>query len=179
TEVGQPGSISSLADDWNSRFGIYSPSLQQGEAVPDFTGFAYTDAAGSWPSKFNAYPDFVNQRTANASYQGNASTGLNIKNNNTISTPAYLAANGADRRLAIVPVVDCSGFVSGSTAPVMSWGCVLMLHPLNQGGGSGTGSTRMYLEYRGSVSDPASPCATMGGPGGPDSAGPRVPVLVQ
>jgi hypothetical protein len=183
-QVGQPGNIASAANDWNSRFGIYSGGLTQGDAVPDFTGFAYTDAAGSWPSQFNAYPNFITRRTTNDPYQGDASTGLNIGNNATISTTAYLAAHGADRRLAIAPIVNCDSFITGSTAPVLDWACVLMLHPLNTssgggGGGTGTGSTRMFLEYRGPASSSTSPCATLGTPGGPDSAGPKVPVLVQ
>lgn len=181
-EVGQPGNVASLADDWNSRFGIYkgstNPPPAPNGAVPDFTGYAYTDAAGSWPTKFGAYADFVSKRTSNTAYQGDASTGLNTQG--TIKDNTFLSANGADRRLAIVPVVNCDDFVSGSTAPVQSWACILMLHPINNSaGGSGTGATRMYLEYRGVSSDPDSPCATLGLPGSEDSAGPMVPVLVQ
>lgn len=178
SEVGQPGNVASLADEWNSRFGIYKGSTTPANATPDFTGFAYTDAATSWPSKFDAYGDFITKRSANTAYQGDALTGLNVQG--TIKDATFLQANGADRRLAIVPVVDCDDFISGSTAPVQSWACILMLHPINNSsGGSGTGATRMYLEYRGVSSDPASPCATLGLPGTVGSAGPMVPVLVQ
>lgn len=178
SEVGQPGNVASLADEWNSRFGIYKGSTTPANATPDFTGFAYTDAPGSWPSKFDAYGDFVTKRSANTAYQGDALTGLKV--GGTIKDATFLHANGADRRLAIVPVVDCADFSSGSTAPVQSWACILMLHPINNSsGGSGTGETRMYLEYRGVSSDPASPCATLGLPGTVSSAGPMVPVLVQ
>lgn len=179
-EVGQPGNIASIADDWNTRFGIYSPPLNSSRPVPDFTGYAYTEAAGSWPSQFNAYDDFVTRRSTNAPYQGNTPTGLNILPNATIADAAYLGANGADRRMAVVPVVDCTGFVSGSTAPLESWACILMLHPLNtNSGGGSTGTTRMFLEYRGPSNVANSPCATMGLPGGPTSVGPLVAVLVQ
>jgi hypothetical protein len=94
---------------------------------------------------------------------------------------AYLQANGGDRRLATVAVLDCNGFTGGSTvAPVQSWACVLMLHPINNSaGGSGTGSARMYLEYLGRSDVPGNPCATSGVPAGPDSGGPLVPVLVR
>lgn len=177
-EVGQPGNVASLSDEWNSRFGIYKGSTTPANATPDFAGYAYTDAADSWPSKFGAYSDFIAKRSANAAYQGDTLTGLNV--NGSIKDSTFLKANGADRRLAIVPVVDCAGFVSGSTAPVQSWACILILHPINSSsGGSGTGATRMYLEYRGVSSDPASPCATLGLPGTVGSAGPMVPVLVQ
>lgn len=177
-EIGQPGEVASLADEWNSRFGIYKGSTTPASAVPDFTGYAYTDAATSWPSKFGAYADFVSRRTDNDEYQGNTPTGLKI--NGTIKDDDYLREHGADRRLAIVPIVNCKDFESGSTAPVKSWACILMLHPINNSAGGGaTGSTRMFLEYLGVANDAASPCATLGLPGSVDSAGPLVPVLVQ
>lgn len=182
TEVGQTGNIASLSMQWNSRFGISQGSVSPGSAVPDFTGYAYTEV--NWPSQFNAYDnagsanDFREMRAANAAYQGNADTGLNV--NGTVSNSTYLATNGGDRRLAVVPVVDCGTFGSSQTAPVESWACILMLHPLNQGsGGGGTGSGRMFLEYLGASSLLGSPCATLGTPGGAASAGPMVPVLVQ
>lgn len=176
-EVGQPGAVTSLADEWNSRFGIYKGSTTPAEAVPDFTGYAYTGAATSWPSKFNAYSDFQTRRGSNAAYQGDALTGLNVQG--TIKESSYLATHGADRRLAVVPVVDCPSFVSGSTAPVQSFACILMLHPINSSSGGGGASPRMYLEYLGASNSPGSPCATLGAPGSASSAGPLVPVLVQ
>lgn len=176
-EVGQPGNVSSAANDWNSRFGIYQGNVTPAMAIPDFTGYAYTEL--NWPAQSNAYDDFRTQRTANASYQGDDITGLNT--NGTISSSTFLASNGSDRRLAITPIVDCAGFVSGSTAPVVNWACVLMLHPINfNAGGTGTGASRMFLEYHGLSSDPASPCASLGTPGeAGTSQGPQVPVLVQ
>jgi hypothetical protein len=117
--------------------------------------------------------------------QSDTVTGLNIQG--TVMTNVLLQARGADRRLNIVPVVDCDDFVSGTTAPVEQWACVLMLHPINNsaggGGGSGgsstgTGSSRMFLEYRGASNDPSSPCASLGLPG-TGTVGPLVPVLVQ
>ncbi len=179
SKVGEAGVISSLAAGWNSRFGIYQGSVKQGDSIPDSTGYAYTDAAGSWPAKFNAFADFRGKRGAYAAYQGDAATGL--KTNGTIVNSAYLQTNGGDRRMATVAVLDCNGFTGGSTvAPVQSWACVLMLHPINNSqGGSGTGSTRMYLEYLGRSDVPGNPCATSGVPAGPDSGGPLVPVLVR
>lgn len=179
SQVGQSGVISSLAASWNSRFGIYHGSVKQGESIPDYTGYAYTDAAGSWPTKFNAFADFRNRRGTYAQYQGDGTTGLST--NGTVANPGYLQTAGGDRRIAIAAVVDCVGFTSGSTvAPVQSWGCVLMLHPLNNSaGGGGTGASRMYLEYLGWADDPASPCVTSGVPGGSTSGGPLVPTLVR
>lgn len=178
SEVGQAGVISSLANDWNSRFGIYQGNVQAGESVPDYSGYAYTDAATSWPSKFNAFADFQIKRANNDPYQGNTETELKV--NGTIADKTYLQANGEDRRLATAAVVDCDGLESGTTSAVEAWACVLMLHPINNSqGGSGTGSTRMYLEYLGRSNQQNSPCATNGVPSGPNAAGPMVPALVR
>ncbi|MDN5836304.1 MAG: Tad domain-containing protein [Nitrosospira sp.] len=178
-QVGEAGVKSSLAAGWNSSFGIYHGSAKQGESVPDYTGYAYTGAPGSWPAKFNAFADFRSKRGTYAPYQGDATTGLKTKG--IIANSADLQTSGGDRRLATVAVVDCAGFTGGSTvAPVQSWACVLMLHPINNSpGGGGTGSDRMYLEYLGRSDDPGSPCATSGLPGGPGSGGPLVPALVR
>lgn len=175
TEISAQGERASLARYWNSRFGIYSGSVRpptngSGEGVPDFTGYAYTHT--SWASGFGAFDDFVSRRSANASYQGDAATGL--VNTGTARDQSFLRAYGADRRLATVPVVDACGHY----ARVQSWACVLMLHPLNTNARP-SDLERMYVEYLGAADDPASPCATLGLPGSDDSAGPRVPVLVQ
>ena len=183
--MGEGGVISSLSKAWNSRFGIYrnpvvSVPTQTGFAVPDLTGYAYTEV--NWPSQFDAFSDIPNQRAANAAYQGDALTGLNAEGGGaTTQNSAFLLANGADRRLGTVAVIDCPTLDAGApTAPVESWACVLMLHPINTNqGGSGTGATRMFLEYLGRSDDPSSPCATSGAVGSATSAGPLVPALVQ
>lgn len=175
-EVGESGFVASLADTWNTRFGVYKNKPTQSGSTPDFTGYAYTDFSSSWPSKFNAYGNFTEKRKINAPYQGDTLTGLNIKG--SIDDSATLSASGADRRLAIAPIVDCDGFVSGSTAPITNWACVLMLHPIADNASS-TNPVRMYIEYRGLANDPNSPCATLGMPGGSGSVGPQVPTLVK
>ena len=92
---------------------------------------------------------------------------------------------GGDRRVMTAPVVNCSAFAKSTTAPITSWVCVFLLHPINNsaGGGkgaiTGTGADRMYLEYRGNASDPSSPCASNGLPGGSGSKGPLVAALVR
>jgi len=177
TEVGQTGVISSLADDWNSRFGVHKKSTEA-EITPDFTGYAYTEA--NWPIKFDAYSDFAIQRGNNASLQKDDITGLNIFQGNYEAMPkSDLEERGADRRLNIVPVVDCNVLETNNKAPVTQWACVLMLHPINNSAGKGgTGDTRMFLEYRGASNEPSSPCASLGLPG-TGKIGPLVPVLVQ
>lgn len=182
--VGEGGVVSSLSKGWNSRFGIYknveSDPGQSGFAVPDLSGFAYTEI--NWPAQFDALSDFVSQRGSNTPYQGDALTGLKIEQGNPdIKQSGFLQQNGADRRLATVAVIDCPTLDAGApTAPVEAWACVFMLHPINPNqGGSGTGSDRMFLEYQGRADDASSPCASSGMVGGPSTIGPLVPALVQ
>lgn len=198
-KVGTPGNKASAAQAWNTRFGIYQAGFKQNKAIPDFTGYGYTEL--NWPSKENAYDDFRNtRRPVNAQFQWPAElwpvserTGVELSNNADVMNNTYLAANGGDRRIAVAPVVDCDGFTGGSTkAPIVDWACMLMLHPLNTNtSGSGTvppptGTTRMYLEFLGFMDEPGpggttipTPCATLGMPSAPGGPGPKVPALVQ
>jgi hypothetical protein len=179
-QVGEPGALgNSAARAWNSRFGLYqsgngNPNLSS--AAPDFTGYSYTTTpAGqaAWPAQRNAFSDFLTRRSSHVPYQGNASTGLNI------GIPPYSSATvsdlttaGANRRLAVAPVVDCAGW--GGTnhqATIINWACILMLHPIDSPGDI------VRMEYRGLSNLANSPCATFGIPGG--TAGPLVAVLVQ
>ena len=126
--VGQTGNVTSLANEYNSRFGIYQGNVRSTEAQPDRTGFAYTDNSfgGNWnKSAGNAYADFVSKRTTNASYQGG-----NSDVRGSVLGSSNLAAQGGDRRIMIAPVVDCAAYQSSQTAPVQQWACVLLLHPL-------------------------------------------------
>lgn len=184
--VGEGGVVASLSKGWNSRFGIYRAPIedtpgQSGFAVPDKSGFAYTEL--TWPAQFDAFSNLVTQRGNYTPYQGDdLPTGLNAEGGGSATmTSAFLQQNGADRRLAVAAVVDCPTLdASAPTAPVISWACILMLHPINfNSGGSGTGADRMFVEYLGQANDPLSPCATSGAVGGSSSVGPLVPALVQ
>jgi Flp pilus assembly protein TadG len=215
--VGQTGNVSSLANEYNSRFGVYQGNVQPANAQPDRSGYAYTDntAGGNWSKTAgNAYSNFISKRTSNSPYQGG-----NADVRGTIQNSTYLAAHGGDRRIMVAPVVDCAKYQTSQTAPVKKWACVLLLHPIvnnasgnsqlvsggtpiatsaaattgngkgggssgngngnGNGGGGGTTSSRMYLEFLGYASDPGSPCASSGLPGGSGSAGPQVPTLVR
>lgn len=138
--VGQPGNISSIAKDYNTRFGIYQGALSENDAPPDYSGYAYTDI--NWNANTgNAFPDFRNQRGSYAPYQSDTQTGLSTQG--AIRSSDALRTYGQDRRLMIAPVVDCNAFSTGQTAPIVSWACVFLLHPINNnaGGGSSGGST--------------------------------------
>lgn len=166
--VGQPGAVGSLADEWNSRFGLYK-NLNITSAWPDYSGYAYTPA--SWPTKFNAYLDFKTKRSANTPYQGVPD--VSISNAYKNSTSQELASYGSSRRITLVPIVNCSGLVGSQQVPIQAWACVLMLHPQNTQGPPAT----IWMEFLGLSNDPNSPCATSGLPG--SGAGPLVPALVR
>jgi Flp pilus assembly protein TadG len=180
-QVGEAGMNQSVARAYNSRFGLYqggggNPNIDT--APPDFTGYSYTPT--NWPSQSNALGDFLGRRNSHDSYgstiaAGNALTGLSISNAyNPTTTPAQHAVKGADRRLVVAPIVDCSAWAGGSTtAPILAWACVLLLHPID-------GPTDIVrFEYVGLSNAQNSPCATSGAVGGPGSVGPQVPALVQ
>jgi len=175
TPVGQTGVLgNAAAKAWNSRFGLYQGGAgnpQLDTAPPDFTGFAYTPT--TWPAQSGAINNFLTvQRPSHAPYQGNSATGLSLTGAYSSATPAEFAANGAaTRRLAVAPVVDCGAWASSQTVPILSYACVLLLHPIT------SPSDVVRMEYVGTANDPNSPCITSGLGGG--SFGPLVPVLVQ
>jgi hypothetical protein len=181
TPVGQTGVEQSIAKAWNTRFGLYKGSDSVSTAPPDYSGFAYTPT--SWPSQSNAFagtsangaPNLTSARTSHLIYQNNAGTwpdGLNLSGYQN-STSGQLAASGGDRRVAVVPIVDCDAWAGSQTTPIIKFACIVMLHPMN------SPSDPTYLEYQGMSDDPSSPCATTGLPGGSGSVGPRVPALVR
>jgi Flp pilus assembly protein TadG len=188
-KVGDPGGKAGAYGAWNTRFGLYQGSYSPSTARPDLTGFTYT--AISWPSCEKAFISghFSQQRADYASFQDlkNKSdyTGLKFP---VDPSDRKTHGQGDDRRLAIVPVVNCPEFEKNHVATVKKWACVLMLHPLDSGAKptdpafaacSSTGNSTMFLEYLGWASDPDSPCASSGVVGGSTSAGPLVPSLVR
>ncbi|MDC7712174.1 pilus assembly protein TadG-related protein [Vogesella indigofera] len=176
--VGQTGMQQSIAQAWNTRFGLYQGSESVSTAPPDFTGFAYT--ATSWVSQFNAYngtsgstPNFLAARVANTIYQGDVAAGITLIGNPRSATSAQLDSNGADRRLALMPIVDCGGWAGSQAVPIQKFACVLLLQPM-PGPGSDT-----FVEYRGQADVPGNPCATLGLPGAGGGVGPKVPALAR
>ena len=121
SQVGQPGAIQSIRNAWNTRFGIYHPSMSPSDGVPDLTGYAYR--AKNWPSQQDALADFLARRAGHSPYgasvnDGNTLTGLDVKPNssNVLQAPA-LATSGADRRLVIAPIIDCAGLCQQPDRP--------------------------------------------------------------
>ena len=90
------------------------------------------------------------------------------------TTVAQHTQFGADRRLAVAPIIDCSQWEdTNHQATVAAWACILMLHPIEGP------DPLVVMEYEGLANDPSSPCATSGVVGGAGSVGPLVPGLVQ
>jgi hypothetical protein len=173
--VSETGTAASLANDYNTRFGIYQGNANPAEAAPDYSGYAYTTK--TWPLGRNAFPDFSAKRAVNAPYQNDSASGL--KTQGTIKDANFLRQNGRDRRVMPAPLVDC-GTVVNNKMRIQSWGCFFLLQPVsNKTGNGNTQYPRMMLEYVGSASVPGSPCASYGLPGGSGAYGPLVATLVR
>lgn len=181
--VGQNGSVNSLDKAYNTRFGVYAPGggYSIANSPPDYTGNSYSTE--NWTLGRNAYAGTLagqtNFRSARAAFMAITNpAAVNpafYANNDTLATQAQHASNGADRRLVVVPIVDCAGFASGQHAPVRAYACVLMLDPYRRQGNN----VMSRLEFLGLSNTPGSPCATSGIAGDGSSQGPMVPALVQ
>jgi hypothetical protein len=188
--VGTPGTQTTIAEDWNYRFGIYKklpdfatdPSYMR----PDFSGYSYTDT--NWPPNpsnpnvRNAWkgtpysgstPNFATQRAnfaACATSVNNCETTISRSLNTfkDIAASGSGAAShglwGSNRRIVTVPVTDASN-------RVVDFLCMLMLQPLS------VPMADVQMEYIGNASRADSPCSFSGMPGG--AAGPLVPALVR
>ena len=181
--VGQNGAVNSLDKAYNTRFGVYAPGggYSIANSPPDYTGNSYSTE--NWTLGRNAYTGSVggqtNFKAARAAFMPITNpvgvTPSFYANNDTRATQAQHASNGADRRLVIVPIVDCAGFAAGQHAPVRAYACVLMLDPYRRQGNN----VVSRLEFIGLSNEPGSPCATSGIAGDSGSMGPMVPALVQ
>lgn len=191
--LGTPGTQTTIAEEWNYRFGIYKKlpdfSTDPSYMRPDFSGYSYTD--NNWPPNpaspniRNAwsgtpYADPTGTAQNFSTKRGNfAACGTSVNNCESVlslslNTFKDVAASGSgssshgqwgtNRRIVTVPVTD-----SGNR--VIDFMCMLMLQPLS------VPMTDVQLEYLGNASLPSSPCSFSGMPGG--SAGPLVPALVR
>lgn len=169
THMGTPGVQQSIADVWNSRFGIYKKKGDAAVDHPDFTGYVYTGS--TWTPGRNAYPDFVTRRQnfENCAVTVNdceKKTGLKL-NAAALATSGAggeLQTYGTNRRLVALPVADDAN-------KVKDFVCMLLLQPIP------TPMEDVWLEYLGNAAELGSPCKASGLPGG--TAGPLVPVLIR
>lgn len=187
-DLGTPGVQSSVANEWNYRFGIYRNNVDYVVAPyqPDVTGFVYT--ATSWPAQRNAYSgpatgaplgsrNFLEQQALFAPCANSVSNCERLNNpsrsNPTMSLNSFQRVLPAaehqrvgvrNRRIVTVPVLSPTGQVADFV-------CMLMLQPIS------IPQRPVQLEFLGNASAVGSPCVGGGMPGG--TAGPLVPVLVR
>lgn len=159
------GVVTSLDDGWNARFGMYKKGgsgLNPADAIPDLTGYGYRPAPPG-----GAYADYMQVRApSRQAFQGNIPS-------YTSPLGVHAQYGASSRRLVSMPVVACTSTSCGTgNKPILGWACALMLSPKSP-------SQDAEVEFRGRADNPASGCTTSGTPGGVDSGGPLVPVLVQ
>ena len=141
----------------------------------DFTGNAYR---GNWTLGRDAYGGAVggeqNFKTARDNFL--ATQGAYVPGGGYSNSTVAQHQTGADRRLVIVSVIDCSGFTGGGQhAPIRGYACMLLLDPYDKAGPN----VISKFEYLGLSNQAGSPCATSGVAGNSLSEGPMVPSLVQ
>ena len=166
--LGQFGTVASPRVHYNTRFGVRAPGQPAlAASVPDISGFSYYPS--NFPAQFNAFQDFVNnRRTINAPYQNNIPE-ISLSANTTILNANQLRSLGANRRVAVAPVINCA------TQQLERYACVFLLHPMNA---VGNANFNMFIEYLGDARN-ALPCRGFGLAGPSNSNGPRVSALVQ
>ena len=175
TVVPHNGVVSALTEAWNMRFGLRRSNAGV-PVLPDTTGYYYMPPTTLPPATMppSRFQDFQTRRTSYAS----GSSVTTPPGYRTFTRPGgytWMNTNqhrtlGSDRRMAISPIVDCDALKNGAETSVIEWGCLLLLHPIQNT------NDPLAMEYRGYASDPLSGCQTAGLPG---ANGPRVPVLTQ
>jgi len=174
--VGQNGAVNSLEQAYNTRFGLYKGSYNIANSSPDFSGYSYN--AANWPLGRDAYggtggiDNFKAARLAHSAVQSTFVPGGGY----STATQAQHLSSGADRRLVVLPIVDCSSFTGSQHAPTRAYACAMLVDPYNKAPGNVVISK---LEYLGRSNVAGSPCATSGIAGNATSQGPQVPALVQ
>jgi len=183
----QPGVASSLAQAWNTRFGLYASPYNNIDAYyPDRTGWAYTPdrldnkgdvVPGSWPAPApqNTYPDYVLRKNKthdpynpDAILQDNGKPAILPGNPAPLSRDLH-ASKGQDRRMVFVPVISCAQWgPSKKNLDVIDYACMLMVSPISDPGSD------VRLEFRGMKEN--SDCGSAGVPG---DLGAPIPVLVR
>ena len=181
----EPGKKTAAEAGWNTRFGIYEAhgKYDVTNAPPDFTGYAYygesigTTLIANWPR--------LDSATTPSTYDGTVSGVPNFQTaqnafrryeqtTDIFTPPPYVATSPEyqggrkDRRLVIVPILNCSS----NPGRVTALGCALMLNPFGKVSGPGGGPVDGKLEYLGLVTDSGSPC-------GSDISIPLMSVLVK
>lgn len=132
----EPGQIASIDTAFNTKFGVYQNPYNLTDnprAIPDPVGYAYLepDFASGAGSGSRAYDQYKTDLVSNTPYQSPPSINFNptpgIDPNLGTSNSA-----GVQRRLLLLPVVDCDPLGGGGSSPVLEMACMLALHPIGQ-----------------------------------------------
>lgn len=188
----ETGNIATLANEWNTRFGVYKSG--QGhytpeQAPPAFSGRGY---GSDWcnPLSRQNYLDLGLVNTAGVSIELCSSFEQRYR---AVDEPARAPHSGAipgyrvdaqahvslgrnGRRLAVVPVVDCGPDATrtcGSRSlPVVGWACVFLRAAVRS-----TGIPE--VEFVGRADNPLTGCRGFGVAGRIDSGAPLVATLLE
>lgn len=177
SNIAEEGVKQGAREAWNTRFGIYARGnggYDENQAPPDRTGFAYpTKGAGAMPIGTPSYSDYRAKQSTGTTFQGSNGPGGsydpqgpgNPPVGGVTLTSTFHIERGTDRRLLALPILNgCTG--PSNPVTVARMGCFLLLNPMSNGA-----TVNVFMEYRGSASDPASPCSQAGAPGGGAGAG--------
>jgi Flp pilus assembly protein TadG len=198
--VGTPGTQTTIAEDWNYRFGIYKKlpdfSTDPSYMRPDFTGYSYT--ATNWTNTVAINGDFHNSAWDGTPAAGSHATAQNfvtkranfgacapdgnVRGANSCESISNVSLNSFQKLAASGSGPASHGAwgsnrrivtvpVTDSSNKVIDFLCMLMLQPLS------IPMADVKLEFIGNASLPTSPCSFSGMPGG--AAGPLVPALVR
>lgn len=193
--LGTPGTQTTIAEDWNYRFGIYKKlpdfSTDPSYMRPDFSGYSYT--ATNWTNTVAINGDFHNSAWDGTHAAGSHATAQNFvtKRANFGACAGSVSSCESINGIKLNSFKDLAASGNGSashgawgsnrrivTVPVtdnankvIDFMCMLMLQPLS------IPMANVKLEFIGNAGSPTSPCSFSGIPGG--TAGPLVPALVR
>ncbi len=167
--------VGQVAAGVNTRFGLYKGSLNGGSGTYPPDRIVRTRPASSVPDM----PLEIDE-DGNITYDGELLTGLadvdysyanylaDSQAKNWTHDPKTGSPKGkADRRIVVIPIVDCTNPITGSSAnaPVKGFACFFLLQPVEH-----TGSGAIFGEF-------VEPCEAEGTPGQGGGSGPYKIIL--
>lgn len=144
----QPGNMTAVAQGLNTRFGVYAGPMgdNQGDYPPDVVVtesdlYAFEDeddctticqGSPNCEADPSTYVDHEEDLVGDynyAQYQSDVTSG------NFDYPPAPDGTGAYERRVLVVPIIDCTGPAQGqSTIPLLGYGCFFLLQTMDQGG---------------------------------------------
>lgn len=133
----EPGQMSSVDKAFNTKFGVYQNPYKLTDnprAIPDPVGYAYLEPTfeSGKPAGQRAYDKYkTDHLSTNEHYQSPAAINFNptpgVDTNLGTSNPG-----GLQRRLLLLPVVNCNPLGGGGSTEIEEVACMLALHPIGQ-----------------------------------------------